>query len=289
MIRIAALATLAVVVTVPAAAETAVPLVWHVETADGKSLDSREADIPINPASVVKVATTLWALEQLGPDHRFETRFAIRGTLDGTTGVLDGDLVVEGTADPDFHVENAYLVARALNAEGLRTVRGRVLVDDRFWLGWEGGSERKTGAGSREVAMATRLRNALDPARWDRRARLLIQEFRARAGIDGEPPAVVVEGTAGGRSGPLDGRVLVVHRSNPLRTTLKRFNSYSNNDIERLGESLGTPEELAGRLRSRWGATHSTSSCCVRWMRPAAGWVCRSKTCCPPTDATRAR
>jgi len=259
MIRIAALVTLAVVVvTVSAVAETTLPLVWHVESADGDELDSHDADVPINPASVVKLATTLWALEQLGPDHRFETRFAIRGTLDEATGVLDGDLLVEGTADPDFHVENAYLIARALNAAGLRTVRGRLLVDDRFWLGWEGGSESKTGAGSREVAMATRLRDALDPARWDRRTRRLVREFRARAGIEGETPAIVVEGAAGVRSGQLDGRILVVHRSNPLRRVLKRFNSYSNNDIERLGESLGTPAELAGRLRGRWGATPRT-------------------------------
>ena len=259
MIRIAALATIAVaLVSLSAVAETTVPLVWHVESADGEPLDSRDADLPINPASVVKVATTLWALEVLGPDHRFETRFAIRGTLDEATGVLDGDLLVEATADPDFHVENAYLVARALNAAGLRTGRGRLLVDDRFWIGWEGGSERKTGAGSREAAMATRLRDAMDPSRWDRRTRRLVQEFRRRAGIDGETPAVVVEGPAGDRSGPLEGRVVVVHRSNPLRRLLKRFNAYSNNDIERLGESLGTPADLAVRLRGRWDATAST-------------------------------
>ena len=261
MIRIAALATLAVAsFTVSVAAETTVPLVWHVESDAGDELDSRDADTPINPASVVKLATTLWALEELGPDHRFVCRFAIRGTLDEASGVLDGDLLVEATADPDFHVENAYLVARALNAAGLGTVRGRLLVDDRFWIGWEGGSESKTRSGKREVTMATRLRDALDPARWDRRTQRLIREFRSRAGIEGERPAIVVEGAAGDRSGPLDARVLVEHRSNPLRRVLKRFNAYSNNDIERLGESLGTPSDLAGRLRGRWDATPSTLS-----------------------------
>jgi len=38
-----------------------VDLVWHVEALDGTILDSkRAADEPINPASVVKVGTTLW-------------------------------------------------------------------------------------------------------------------------------------------------------------------------------------------------------------------------------------
>ena len=61
-------------------------LVWHVETLAGEQVDSRSADEPINPASVVKVATTLWALEKLGPEHRFATRVGQRGALDGSTG-----------------------------------------------------------------------------------------------------------------------------------------------------------------------------------------------------------
>jgi D-alanyl-D-alanine carboxypeptidase len=36
-----------------------------------------------------------------------------------------------------------------------------------------------------------------------------------------------------------------VHRSKPLLDTLRRFDAYSNNDIERLGDSLGTPAEMA--------------------------------------------
>jgi D-alanyl-D-alanine carboxypeptidase len=34
---------------------------------------------------------------------------------------------------------------------------------------------------------------------------------------------------------------------------LKRFNSYSNNDIERLGANLGTPQDLTHWLSARWG------------------------------------
>src|SRR5882672_2825564 len=32
-------------------------LVWYVETVDGHVLDARREDLPINPASVVKIAT----------------------------------------------------------------------------------------------------------------------------------------------------------------------------------------------------------------------------------------
>ena len=48
--------------------------------------------------------------------------------------------------------------------------------------------------------------------------------------------------------------VLVTHRSNPLPVLLRRFNAYSNNDIDRLEASLGPPSGLAGWLEVRWGA-----------------------------------
>ena len=90
-----------------------VDLVWHVETLEGTILDSKRADEPINPASVVKVGTTLWALEALGPDARFETRVYARGAVDKARKTVLGDLVVQGGNDPDFHQENAFLMALA--------------------------------------------------------------------------------------------------------------------------------------------------------------------------------
>src|SRR5262245_50417546 len=69
------------------------PLVWHVETLDGDLVETNRGDEPLNPASVVKIATSWWALEKLGPDHRFETAFLARGTIDPQTRTLRGDLV----------------------------------------------------------------------------------------------------------------------------------------------------------------------------------------------------
>jgi len=231
-----------------------VPLVWYVESADDAAADLHGESEPINPASVVKAATTLWALERLGPDHRFETGFGVRGRFDPVDGVLYGDLIVRGGGDPDFHVENGYLVAEALNRAGLREVRGSLRVDGRFWIGWEGGSERRTrDPVQRASTMAARLREALDPSRWSAATRRSLEAFVARRGLDGSPPpSVVVRGTAGYLSDPLVDRELVVHRSNPLKLTLKRFNSFSNNDIERLELALGSADELARFLTDRW-------------------------------------
>lgn len=45
--------------------------------------------------------------------------------------------------------------------------------------------------------------------------------------------------------------VLFDHRSKSLADTLRRFNAFSNNDIERVGAAIGTPGELAVLLADR--------------------------------------
>ena len=116
-------------------------LLFHVESLDGKVLSTRGADRVFNPASVVKVATTLWALERLGPEYRFTTDIGYRGTWDRDRGRIDGQLVVKGGWDPDFHAENAFLVARELNALGVREVSDGLVVSGPFIIGWERGQD----------------------------------------------------------------------------------------------------------------------------------------------------
>jgi len=231
------------------------PLVWHVESPGGRPVESSHADGPINPASILKVATSLWALERLGPSHRFETVFAARGTIHSEGGTLDGDLVVLGGGDPDFHVENAFLVARAIERLGVRRVTGRLIVDHGFWIGWEGGSEgRLTDADDRATRMALRLRDALDSRRWSRGTRREWAAFAERRQLDPrERPRVVVLGGVAVEDDPGTTRSLLAHRSNELVQVLKRFTAWSNNDIERLGYSLGAPEDLSRYLTDRFG------------------------------------
>ncbi len=231
-------------------------MVWHVETLSGEVVDSRAADGPINPASVVKVATSWWALEKLGPDFRFETRFSVRGSVDAAKGILRGDLVVEGGGDPDFQSENAFLAAAALNRLGVRQVTGALVVNHRFWMGWEDGSAGMERDPERRAAlMGTRLRLALDSRTWNQATRAAWREFATRRGLyANQPPRVavakgirVVDVTQGAD-------VAVVHRSKRLADILRRFNCFSNNDIERVGVALGPAGELAQRLGEAIGA-----------------------------------
>ncbi len=232
-------------------------MVWHVETLAGDVLDSRYADEPINPASVVKVATSWWALDKLGPDHRFETRFRVRGTLDREKGILRGDLVVEGGGDPDFQAENAFLTAAALNRLDVRQVTGALVVNHRFWMGWEDGSAGMERDPDRRAAlMGTRLKQALDPRAWSRSTRAAWREFAGRRGLYADHPPRVAIAKGVRVDDATDGaEVAVVHRSKPLADTLRRFNCFSNNDIERVGAALGPAGELAQRLGEAIGAS----------------------------------
>ncbi|MFQ5719544.1 MAG: D-alanyl-D-alanine carboxypeptidase [Acidobacteriota bacterium] len=223
-------------------------LVFHAERPDGSIVASQSADRPMNPASLIKIATSTWALARLGPEFRFETGIGVRGAL--RDGIVDGDLIISGGGDPDFQVENAFLVAAACNHRGVHRVRGRVLVNGPFWIGWEhgraGGSEEERTR--RAGKMTARLTRALDPSRWDGPTRQSWEAFRLRRRLAGPPPAVVVEGATRQPAGENTLRPLLVHRSGSLLGILRRFDAWSNNDINRLAGRLGPAADLAAWL-----------------------------------------
>lgn len=228
--------------------------VWHVETPEGTVVDSSSGDLAINPASVTKVATTLWALEELGPERRFTTRFLARGTLDRETGTLHGDLLVEGGGDPDFQVENALLVLAELDQLGLRRVTGDLVVDHWFWIGWEGGSERRIAdADRRALEMGLRLVRAFDVRKWNKWTRAEWGRMARFEGWPATPPALALSGSVRVvERHPEPTIELALHRSRPLVHTLRMFNAYSNNDIERIADHLGRGPDLAAWLCQRW-------------------------------------
>lgn len=231
------------------------PLVYHVERLDGTVVASHRADELVNPASVVKVGTSLWALERLGPEFRFETRVFVRGEVDHVQRRVIGDLLVRGGQDPDFHLENAFLIADGLNALGIETVTGVLAVDRSFWIGWENGSAGAVSAPEqRGERMAARLRQAMDPQRWNNQVRTTWNQFSQRRGWDERtPPRVAILGGLAVDDESRSPNLVLVHRSQPLWHTIQRFNCFSNNDIERFSEVLGPVDSLAELLAVRCG------------------------------------
>ncbi|HYO63976.1 MAG TPA: D-alanyl-D-alanine carboxypeptidase [Pyrinomonadaceae bacterium] len=102
-----------------------------IETLDGRRLlASHNADTQFNPASLIKLATSLAALRRLGANHRFETSVYTTAAPDAS-GTVRGKLHV-ATTDPLFGDVAAAAVARELRARGVKHVTDGVTVSPGF-------------------------------------------------------------------------------------------------------------------------------------------------------------
>ncbi len=83
--------------------------------------------LPMNPASIMKLVTTRAALGLLGPDYRHKTRIATTGRLEA--GVLKGDIFFQGGGDPKLVTEDLVEIARQLRGIGIERIEGSVVID----------------------------------------------------------------------------------------------------------------------------------------------------------------
>ncbi|MDB5963905.1 MAG: dacB [Polaromonas sp.] len=88
---------------------------------------SYRADVPMNPASVMKLVTTYSALDTLGPDFTWKTKVTLDGGLSG--GLLNGNMVVQGGGDPKLVVERLQALLSQVQASGARAVHGDIVLD----------------------------------------------------------------------------------------------------------------------------------------------------------------
>ena len=94
-------------------------------------LVSHLADTPRNPASTMKLLTTIAALDLLGPSYQWETKIYLNGTL--KAGTLKGDLVFKGSGDPWFVIERFWKLLKNLQAQGLKHIDGDLVIDDHLF------------------------------------------------------------------------------------------------------------------------------------------------------------
>jgi D-alanyl-D-alanine carboxypeptidase/D-alanyl-D-alanine-endopeptidase (penicillin-binding protein 4) len=101
---------------------------WMVVDIDtGEVLDSASADQPFVPASVAKLPTAAFALDAMGPKHRFETRLLATGPVRG--GQVQGDLILSGGGDPELDTDGLAAMSAALVSRGVKGTTGRFVVD----------------------------------------------------------------------------------------------------------------------------------------------------------------
>jgi serine-type D-Ala-D-Ala carboxypeptidase/endopeptidase (penicillin-binding protein 4) len=100
---------------------------WVQRVGDPAPLARLNPGESFNPASVIKLATTLAALSELGPNHVWTTE--IVATAPVRDGVLKGDLILRGSGDPGMVSEEHWRMLGALRRTGLRRIEGNVLLD----------------------------------------------------------------------------------------------------------------------------------------------------------------
>ena len=104
-----------------------------VNLKSGEVVASQNPMLCATPASVTKIITTATALELLGGDFQFSTYIETNGTIDN--GVLNGDLIIRGGADPtlgSIHLgDRAFLdyFVKVIKHKGINHITGDVIID----------------------------------------------------------------------------------------------------------------------------------------------------------------
>ena len=101
------------------------------EVGKQKPVISVNPEIPLNPASTIKIIPTLAALELLGPAFRWKTEVYILGNINN--GVLEGDILFKGFGDPYFVTDEFRKLLGELKRRGIREITGDLLIDHSYF------------------------------------------------------------------------------------------------------------------------------------------------------------
>lgn len=97
------------------------------EVGQGPARLGFNAGVPMNPASVMKLATTAAALDLLGPTWSWRTPVWVQGPVE--RGRLRGSVLIQGRGDPKLTQERLYLLMRRLRAWGIDEIDGDFVLD----------------------------------------------------------------------------------------------------------------------------------------------------------------
>ncbi len=100
---------------------------WVAPADGGEAVFSHRAETAVNPASTMKLITTVAALEKLGPDFRWKTELLTDGSV--IDGHLRGNLYWRGNGDPALDRDGLADLLRQLRQRGIRQIDGELRLD----------------------------------------------------------------------------------------------------------------------------------------------------------------
>lgn len=101
--------------------------VWIGDVEQPRPRLGHQTDVPANPASLMKLATTAAALEQLGPGFTWSTGVFVDGPV--RDGRLEGNLLIQGRGDPKLVHERLWQLLSRVRQSGIREIRGDIVLD----------------------------------------------------------------------------------------------------------------------------------------------------------------
>ena len=111
-------------------------------TGDGRSLADVNSTRMMVPASNLKLISTGAALNEFGPDFRFETSIGHDGVI--SDGILDGNIYIIGGGDPTLGSKDSIAVnleiifkewADMIRKAGIKKINGSIIGDGRYFDG----------------------------------------------------------------------------------------------------------------------------------------------------------
>ncbi len=190
----------------------------------------------IKPASVTKLYVTLWALEKLGRDYRYQTKLYYDGE----------NLHIEGGQDPFFVEENIFYVLNLLNKHNIKKIK-RLSFSNNFFLNWSDDSRVI-------VKLLYRFFN-----KWNQEIRTAFFDTQKRLKNLGGPIQLkypkmrLAKVSSKKKILKSKATTVITIKSSPLYRHLKEVNSFSNNFyFQKMFELLGDSLEFSKYLNDKF-------------------------------------
>ncbi|MCU0458830.1 MAG: D-alanyl-D-alanine carboxypeptidase/D-alanyl-D-alanine-endopeptidase [Bacteroidales bacterium] len=117
---------------------------WSVcfaDAATGEIIYSHDANRNLAPASVMKLYPTSVALSMLGPGYRYGTTICMTGDFNQRRGIVEGDIIIQGSGDPalgseyfaDYYGDVTAQWVYAIKEAGIRRIKGSVAASESIY------------------------------------------------------------------------------------------------------------------------------------------------------------
>jgi D-alanyl-D-alanine carboxypeptidase/D-alanyl-D-alanine-endopeptidase (penicillin-binding protein 4) len=200
-----------------------------VDLDTGETIYRLRAETPRMPASVEKLYTSATALERFGPSGRLATTVYAE-TAPDLGGVVDGDLYLRGSGDPNLDVIDLGKLAEQVDDAGITAITGRVIGDEFAWDTRRGvpssGFALTSEVGVLSALIANRGRTGKRAPYWQPRP----AKFSAN-GFAKQLRNLGVDVPADARRGrtPADAEPIAAWRSASMRSLVRQMNPPSDN------------------------------------------------------------